>query len=100
MNQDLKKIGKRIKLLRIERNVSQTDLAVSLGISQTNMSNIECGRGAVTLQNLIRLQQLLGCPIEDFFQDIESCIQAAENAATARDVRRSRRMRLMDSLDD
>lgn len=72
MEQEFKKIGKRIKIIRIERGVTQTNLAKELGISQTNMSNIECGRVSVTVQNLLKLHEILQCSMADFFKDIDN----------------------------
>lgn len=71
MEQEFKKIGKRIKIIRIERGITQTTLAKALGISQTNMSNIECGRVAVTVQNLFKLHDILNCTMAEFFKDID-----------------------------
>lgn len=71
MNEEFKKIGKRIKIIRIERSITQTALAKELGISQTNMSNIECGRVSVTVQNLLKLHEILKCSMADFFKDID-----------------------------
>ncbi len=71
MEQVNKIIGKRIKIIRIEKGYSQTALATELGVSQTNMSNIECGRIAVTVQNLLKLHDILGCSMASFFIDID-----------------------------
>lgn len=75
MNDEFKKIGKRIKIIRIERGVTQTALAKELGISQTNMSNIECGRVSVTVQNLLKLHEILHCQMSDFFKDIDAPVK-------------------------
>jgi len=72
LDQDFKKIGKRIKIIRIERGITQTNLAKELGISQTNMSNIECGRISVTVQNLLKMHDILHCTMADFFKDIDN----------------------------
>jgi len=72
MNKEFKLIGKRIKIIRIERGFTQTELAKQLGVSQTNMSNIECGRVAVTMQNLLKIRDLLHCFMADFFVDIDT----------------------------
>lgn len=72
MNEEFKKIGRRIKIIRIERGITQTSLAKELGISQTNMSNIECGRVSVTVQNLLKLRELLHCTMAEFFKDIDN----------------------------
>lgn len=72
MDSEFKKIGRRIKIIRIERGITQTTLAKELGISQTNMSNIECGRVSVTVQNLFKLHEILQCPMAEFFRDIDN----------------------------
>lgn len=64
-------IGKRVKMQRISAKVFQTDLAKELGVTQTHLSNIENGRAGLTIPNLIKLHQILECPISSFFVDIE-----------------------------
>ncbi|MBQ7318386.1 MAG: helix-turn-helix transcriptional regulator [Phascolarctobacterium sp.] len=78
MENELKVVGRRLKLLRMEHNVSQTDLAKGIGMSQTNLSNIEAGRTAVTIQNLIRIRELLGCKMSDFFVDFDAEEEASQ----------------------
>lgn len=56
-------IGKRVKMQRISAKVSQTELAKELGVTQTHLSNIENGRAGLTIPNLIKLHQILECPI-------------------------------------
>lgn len=67
----LKKIGKRIKILRIQKGITQLELAAVLGMSQTNMSNIECGRVEITISNLLRIREVLGYSMAAFFVDID-----------------------------
>lgn len=79
----LQGIGNSIKLLRTLHKVSQQELAQSLGISQTHMSNIENGRVAVNLRLLMRVANLFKCKLDDIisgtFPDEEE--MAAETAA-------------------
>ena len=63
-------VGSRIKFIRISKHMSQRDLASKVGISQAHLSNIECGRSHCTLENLIKLGEILECPLRDFFVDI------------------------------
>lgn len=65
------KVGARIKLMRVTKQLSQNMLAEKIGISQAHMSNIECGRSHCTLENLIKLSEALECPVRDFFVDID-----------------------------
>ena len=62
-------IGKRVKMQRISAKVSQTELAKELGVTQTHLSNIENGRAGLTIPNLIKLHQILECPISSFFDN-------------------------------
>lgn len=47
------KIGQNIKIMRIRKGVTQSELAKKLGISQTHMSNLEHGRVSVNLKVLL-----------------------------------------------
>ena len=48
-----KMIGTRVKMLRITKGISQTELAKKIGVTQTHLSNIENGRAGLTIPNLI-----------------------------------------------
>lgn len=71
MQEEIKLIGRRIRLLRTAKNLTQTKLAKEMGISQTHLCNIECGRVPVTLPNLLRLHSLLECNMSSFFVDLD-----------------------------
>ena len=71
MQEEFKILGKRVKFLRMERGISQTHMAGMLGLSQTNLSNMESGRTAITIQNLFKIQKVLGCKMTDFFVDFD-----------------------------
>ena len=47
----LEKIGANVKFLRTMRKLRQQDVAQTLGISQTHLSNMECGRVGGTEQD-------------------------------------------------
>ena len=69
--EELKVLARRVKKLRLEYGVAQTKLAQEIGTSQTNMSNMEAGRTAITVQNLFKIQKVLGCKMKDFFVDFD-----------------------------
>ena len=71
MNEETKVLASRVKKLRLEYGVAQTKLANEIGTSQTNMSNMEAGRTAITVQNLFKIQKVLGCKMKDFFVDFD-----------------------------
>ena len=72
VNEQTKKIGERIKLIRMEKDIPQAVVASSMGVSQSLLSNIESGRCSITLENLIKLHEVLDCPVRDFFVDLDA----------------------------
>lgn len=46
------KVGKRIQEIRIEKNISQQDLAAKCNFEKSNMSRLEAGRANATLSTL------------------------------------------------
>ena len=68
---ELKVLSRRVKMERLAKGVSQTDMANAIGTSQTNLSNMEAGRTAITIQNLFKIQKVLGCKMKDFFVDFD-----------------------------
>ena len=72
MKEEFKILGKRVKFLRMEKGISQTHMAEMIGLSQTNLSNMESGRTAITIQNLFKMREVLKCKMSDFFIDFDA----------------------------
>ena len=83
MQEEFKILGKRVKFLRMERGISQTHMAGMLGLSQTNLSNMESGRTAITTQNLFKMREVLKCKMSDFFVDFDDDKVEKEEAKKA-----------------
>ena len=86
MENEFKVLGRKVKFLRLEKGISQTDMAEAIGLSQTNLSNMESGRTAITIQNLFKMQKILGCKMRDFFTDFDgevSKVQCSNDNNTA-----------------
>ena len=66
MKENIKILANRVKMLRMRKGVSQTRMAEEIGVSQTNLSNMESGRTAITTQNLFKIQKVLDCRMADF----------------------------------
>ncbi len=81
MSERTKLIGNRIRLLRLQRGLSQMAAANKLGISQAHLSNIESGRNNITLENLLKLHDVLQVQMADFFTDIDA--QGKSSAAAS-----------------
>ncbi len=72
MHDEIKLLASRVKKLRVVKGVSQTKMAEEIGVSHTNLSNMEAGRTAITIQNLFKIQKVLNCKMKDFFVDFDS----------------------------
>ena len=81
MENEFKVLGRKVKLLRLEKGITQTDMAEAIGLSQTNLSNIESGRTAITIQNLFKIRKILGCKMADFFVDFDGEVSAEQGSA-------------------
>lgn len=55
----VKEIGKRLKQIRLNKNISQEELAKKSGLDRTTISRMESGRAA-TLLTLIQVLRALG----------------------------------------
>ena len=71
-------VGKRVKAMRMQKGISQSELAHRVGISQAHMSNIENGHSNITLENLFALHDILGVTMASFFVDIDGIQEANE----------------------
>lgn len=57
-------IGQRIAELRKEQGMTQAQLAEAAGLRQSNVSRIEAGKYATTLDILANIAQALGCKVD------------------------------------
>ena len=62
------KVRKRIKLIRLKKEMSQGKVARVLGVHPTYISQIERGVRNVSLKNIERLAKALGVSIEDLIK--------------------------------
>jgi DNA-binding XRE family transcriptional regulator len=60
-------VGKRIKYLREQEKISQTQLAFECGISQVQISRIERGEINTTLGTIYVIAEALNISVKDFF---------------------------------
>jgi len=59
--------GRRLRALRIERELTQEDLANAAGVSTVFISSIERGKYAPSFDNLTKLARVLDVPVKDLF---------------------------------
>ena len=85
----LQNIGSNIRFMRSACQISQQELAERIGISQTHLSNLEHNHSSVNLKLLLRIANVLECPLE-IFLDTNAAMdwgkEQAEKAATEQDT--------------
>lgn len=67
MAKRLKKIGIKIKHLRIEHDLSQEKLAEKVDMSREHISCLECGKYSIHVSNLYKIADFFGVDIKYFF---------------------------------
>lgn len=66
---DYKRLGRRIREERLQLNLTQSQLAESINISDTYMGAIERGERSLTLDTLVRLVNRLGVTVDYMLSD-------------------------------
>lgn len=66
---DAKKLGKKIKLARVEADMTQADLAEATEIMQKSISRYETGQSLPTLDTLERIGKVLKKPFGYFLDE-------------------------------
>lgn len=61
------RLANRLRVARAERNLSQTDLAESVGVSRQTISSIETGQYGPSALLALRIARALDRPITDLF---------------------------------
>lgn len=59
--------GALVKKLRIDNNLTQNQVAESLGVTPGYISNVENGRTAMSLRMLTYYARLVGCSLDSLF---------------------------------
>lgn len=71
-------VGQRIASLRLLKNMSQQDLADTLGVSITQISKYEAGKNRISGARLFHIARLFGVPVEHFFDGADEFIDMAD----------------------
>jgi transcriptional regulator with XRE-family HTH domain len=66
---DAKKLGKKIKLARVEHDMTQTQLASAIGSMQKSISKYETGMALPTLETLEKIARVLKKPFAYFLDE-------------------------------
>jgi transcriptional regulator with XRE-family HTH domain len=68
MKSESAKLGKNLKRIRTEKDITQGDIVRTLGVSRSFVSNIENGKTNPTLATITRLAKALGVPSEELIK--------------------------------
>jgi transcriptional regulator with XRE-family HTH domain len=63
-------VGRKIRQLRKQHNLTQTELSNRIGIQQSDLSRMEKGEYRVSLDNLFKILAEFGLSIGEFFDEI------------------------------
>lgn len=66
-DKSIKLLGKRIKKLRLEQKVSQTQLAFESGISREQLGRIEAGKINTSISNIFAIAKALNIELNEIF---------------------------------
>jgi transcriptional regulator with XRE-family HTH domain len=70
LSQVLKKLGARIRELRVKRGWSQEEFAANCNLHRSHMGEIERGNANITLSTLLVITFKLQITVSALFQDI------------------------------
>lgn len=70
-------IGRRLRLRRKLHGLSQTDLAARLNISYQQLQKYETGNTRISASRLYQTAQVLGVPVEYFFEGADALASKA-----------------------
>ncbi len=83
-------VGRKIRQLRKEHNLTQTELSSRIGIQQSDLSRMEKGEYRVSLDNLFKILTEFGLSIGEFFDEL------AEESISPRDLQLLRDFKELD----
>jgi len=75
--------GQRIRVERISRRMSLTELAEEIGVSFQQLQKYESGLNRVGVGRLNRIAEALGIPVRAFFEGSQSTAQKNEDGKTS-----------------
>lgn len=68
MSEDSKRLGENLKTIRVEKGITQIQIAKSLGADRSFISNIENGKTNPTLSTIASLAKALGVPANELLK--------------------------------
>jgi transcriptional regulator with XRE-family HTH domain len=66
----LKRVGARIRKVRLDKGFSQESLALAAGLDRSYIGGVERGERNISVVNLVRLAKALAVPASNLLEDI------------------------------
>jgi len=63
-------VGKRIRLIRNKKGLSQEKLALKSDLDRTYLAGVESGKRNISIRNLEKIMKGLEVEFQEFFKDI------------------------------
>ena len=80
MNNMTKELGKRIRAERIDKKMTQEELAERAGLHPTYIGQVERGEKSLTITSLEKIVEGLGISFSDLFENIQPSTKPASFA--------------------
>lgn len=64
------KLGRRIRAIRLKKNLTQNELAMKCDFEKASMSRIEAGQTNPTIRTLFKISKALDEHISELFRDL------------------------------
>lgn len=65
-----KRLGERIKSLRIEKGYSQEKFALSINMDRTYYASVESGKRNISIRNIEKIAKGLNLSLEELFKGV------------------------------
>lgn len=65
-------LGRAIRARREALEITQAELGVRIGLSRTSVTNIECGRQRLLIDQFCRLAEVLRCERDDLLSSVSA----------------------------
>ena len=79
MNDKNKQIGKKVKIARVIRDITQKELAKKTGVGYVTMSRIENGARNIMAIEIEKIAKILNRPISYFYEEKDEEYQKVDN---------------------
>jgi transcriptional regulator with XRE-family HTH domain len=74
-------LGRAIRARREALEITQAELGVGIGLSRTSVTNIECGRQRLLIDQFCRLAEVLRCERDDLLSTVSANAKPKDSSA-------------------